>query len=116
MHFPYNILSTYYVLYAQLQSTLIRSYNQHTGDDHPSSTPPAVSLFVVLLFLHTVLLQIVSPEEALKAICGAQDWVAMQAVVVGLNVDLHCLQSASLESLQDIPQHLIVLITDGRKY
>ena len=54
-----------------------------------------------------VQLQVVSPGQALKAICGAEDWGAMQAVVVGLNVNLQCLQSASLKSLRDIPQHYV---------
>ena len=35
------------------------------------------------LFPCNVLLQVESPEQALKAICDAEDWGAIQAVVVG---------------------------------
>ena len=48
-----------------------------------------------------------SPEEALKTLSGAEDWGTLRAMVMGLNVDLHCLQSAELKSLKDIPQHYV---------
>ena len=35
------------------------------------------------------------------------DWGTLRAVVMGLNVDLHCLRSAELKSLKDIPQHYV---------
>ena len=59
------------------------------------------------LFPCNVLLQVESPEQALKAICDAEDWGAIQAMVVGLKVNLQCLLSVSLKSVCDIPQHYV---------
>lgn len=91
------------------------------GNGHPSGNLPVVCeclklracLFVVLYFLFIVAtssfysVQVMSPDEALMAIRGAQDWEAMEEVVMALHVDLHILQSASLKSLHDIPQHFV---------